>query len=59
MSHHNRPDRRTAFVCVQNAGRSQMAAAFAEREPDCRNAGGRIEVLTGGTQPADRVRGVT
>lgn len=36
-----------------------MAAAFAEREPDRRKASGRIEVLTSGTLPADRVRGVT
>ncbi|MFC6772350.1 low molecular weight phosphatase family protein, partial [Halorubrum pallidum] len=28
------PTHRIAFVCVQNAGRSQMAAAFAERERD-------------------------
>lgn len=32
-----------------------MAAAFAERELDRRDAGDRIEVLTGGTQPADHV----
>nr|WP_202978782.1 hypothetical protein [Natrinema pallidum] len=25
-----------AFVCIQNAGRSQMASAFAERERDIR-----------------------
>ncbi|WP_394295127.1 arsenate reductase ArsC [Halorubrum tebenquichense] len=44
-----------AFVCVQNAGRSQMATAFAERERDRRGAGDRIEIVTGGTQPADHV----
>jgi arsenate reductase len=43
-----------AFVCVQNAGRSQMAAAFAERERDERGLDD-IEILTGGTQPADEV----
>lgn len=41
------------FVCVQNAGRSQMAAAFAERERDRR--GLPVEVLAGGTDPADAV----
>ena len=44
---------RVAFVCVQNAGRSQMAAAFALREVDAR--GLDVEVLTGGTDPADAV----
>lgn len=43
-----------AFVCVQNAGRSQMAMAFAERERGRRNAD-HIELLTGGTNPADHV----
>ena len=42
-----------AFVCVQNAGRSQMATAFAERERDER--GLDIEIVTGGTDPADHV----
>lgn len=42
-----------AFVCVQNAGRSQMAAAFAARERDER--GVDVEILTGGTRPAERV----
>ncbi|MDH5019125.1 arsenate-mycothiol transferase ArsC [Halobacterium rubrum] len=44
-----------AFVCVQNAGRSQMSAAFAEREVDRRDLGDEVEVLTGGTHPADSV----
>ena len=42
-----------AFICVQNAGRSQMAAAFAERkviEEDL-----PIEITSGGTDPADNV----
>ena len=43
------------FVCVQNAGRSQMSAAFAERERDRRELGDNIEILTGGTHPAERV----
>ncbi|WP_277752630.1 arsenate-mycothiol transferase ArsC [Halorubrum salsamenti] len=56
--HSAQPDHRIAFVCVQNAGRSQMAAAFAERERDERDAGDRIEIITGGTQPADHVHDV-
>ena len=44
---------RVAFVCVQNAGRSQMSAAFARRETDRRDLD--VEVLTGGTDPADAV----
>jgi len=43
------------FVCVQNAGRSQMSAAFAERERDRRELGDTLEILTGGTHPAERV----
>lgn len=49
---------RVAFVCVQNAGRSQMSTAFAERERDARGLGDRVEVLTGGTHPADHVHEV-
>ncbi|MBP2250715.1 arsenate reductase [Halarchaeum solikamskense] len=44
-----------AFVCVQNAGRSQMATAFAEREVAARGLGEEIEIVTGGTDPAERV----
>lgn len=44
-----------AFVCVQNAGRSQMAAAFAEIEQERRTLEGQVDVLTGGTQPAESV----
>jgi protein-tyrosine-phosphatase len=46
---------RIAFVCVRNAGRSQMAAAFAECERAERDLDDSIEILTGGTRPADRV----
>ncbi|OYR57055.1 low molecular weight phosphatase family protein, partial [Halorubrum sp. E3] len=46
-----RTDHQVAFVCVQNAGRSQMAAAFAERERDRRGVGDQITIVTGGTQP--------
>ncbi|MDF9744234.1 low molecular weight phosphatase family protein [Natrinema salsiterrestre] len=45
---------RIAFMCVQNAGRSQMATAFAERERE-RRGFDDVELLTGGTDPADRV----
>ena len=38
------------FVCVHNAGRSQMAAALLERE-----AGGRVRVLSAGSEPAEAV----
>ncbi len=43
------------FVCVQNAGRSQMSTAFAERERDRRGLEDTVEILTGGTRPADHV----
>lgn len=38
------------FVCVHNAGRSQMAAGYLQHL-----AGDRIDVLTAGSQPADHV----
>lgn len=38
------------FVCVHNAGRSQMAAGFLKHL-----AGDRIEVRSAGTAPGDRV----
>jgi len=38
------------FVCVHNAGRSQMAAALLERYAD-----GRIAVRSAGTAPADEI----
>jgi protein-tyrosine-phosphatase len=46
---------RIAFMCVQNAGRSQMSIAFAERERDRRGLENDVEILTGGTHPADHV----
>ncbi|APX97991.1 arsenate-mycothiol transferase ArsC [Natronorubrum daqingense] len=49
---------RLGFVCVQNAGRSQMAAAFAERERDRRDWAERVEIVTGGTHPANEVHPV-
>lgn len=41
------------FVCVHNAGRSQMAAALLQR-----HAGGRVEVRSAGSEPADRLNPV-
>jgi arsenate reductase len=38
------------FVCVHNAGRSQMAAALLER-----HAAGRVLVRSAGSEPADRL----
>jgi len=49
---------RVAFVCVQNAGRSQMSTAFAERERERRGLEDSVEILTGGTHPADHVHDV-
>jgi arsenate reductase len=41
------------FVCVHNAGRSQMATGFLQHL-----AAGRVEVLSAGSQPADQVNPV-
>jgi protein-tyrosine-phosphatase len=41
------------FVCVHNAGRSQMAAGYLRHL-----AGGRIDVLSAGSEPADQVNPV-
>jgi len=38
------------FLCIHNAGRSQMAAGFARVIGD-----GRIDVYSGGSEPADHV----
>jgi arsenate reductase (thioredoxin) len=38
------------FVCVHNAGRSQMAAGLLDRY-----AGGRVHVRSAGSSPADRI----
>jgi arsenate reductase (thioredoxin) len=38
------------FVCVHNAGRSQMAAALLEH-----HAGGRVRVRSAGTEPSDAI----
>jgi len=47
-----------AFVCVQNAGRSQMATAFAERERDRRGLEDAVTVHSGGTDPAEEIHPV-
>ena len=44
-----------AFVCVGNAGRSQMATAFAERERERRGLEDTVGIVTGGIDPRDRV----
>lgn len=41
------------FVCVHNAGRSQMAAGFLRHV-----AGDRVEVLSAGSMPGDRINPV-
>jgi arsenate reductase len=41
------------FVCVHNAGRSQMAAGYLQHL-----AGGRINVLSAGSEPADEINPV-
>jgi protein-tyrosine-phosphatase len=38
------------FICVHNAGRSQMAAALLEREVQ-----GHIQVISAGSEPADEL----
>lgn len=45
-------DRRPAvlFLCIHNAGRSQMAAGWLRHL-----AGDRVEVFSGGSEPADQV----
>jgi protein-tyrosine-phosphatase len=45
---HRVPD--VLFVCVHNAGRSQMAAALLDRR-----AGGTVRVRSAGSEPADRL----
>jgi len=41
------------FVCVHNAGRSQMAAGYMKAL-----SGGRVEVLSAGSEPKDQVNPV-
>ncbi|HUQ00589.1 MAG TPA: arsenate reductase ArsC [Aeromicrobium sp.] len=41
------------FVCVHNAGRSQMAAGFLQHL-----AGDRVTVLSAGSEPADQINSI-
>lgn len=41
------------FVCVHNAGRSQMAVGYARAL-----SGGAVEVLSGGSEPGDQINSV-
>jgi arsenate reductase len=41
------------FVCIHNAGRSQMAAGFMREL-----SGGRVEVLSAGSEPKDQINPV-
>ena len=41
------------FLCIHNAGRSQMAAGFARELSH-----GAVEILSGGSEPADSVNPV-
>lgn len=50
----DRSVRRLLFVCVENACRSQMAAAFARS-----HAGPDVEVFGAGSDPADEVNPLT
>ena len=45
-----------AFICVQNAGRSQMASTFAQRRVEEESL--PVKVISGGTDPADHVHDV-
>ena len=54
MTDHSPTDRPTVlFVCVHNAGRSQMAAGYLQHL-----AGDRIQVRSAGSSPADQVNAV-
>ena len=41
------------FLCIHNAGRSQMAAGFAREFSQ-----GRVDIFSGGSEPADQVNPV-
>ncbi|MCZ6662435.1 MAG: arsenate reductase ArsC [Actinobacteria bacterium] len=53
MEGQSAPAPRVLFLCTHNAGRSQMAAGFMRAV-----AGGRVEVFSGGSEPADTVNSV-
>jgi len=50
MSEQATPAPVVLFVCVHNAGRSQMAGGFLQH-----HAQGRVRVLSAGSEPADRL----
>ena len=50
MTPHDPPKPAVLFLCVHNAGRSQMAAAWLRHL-----AGDRVEVFSGGSAPADAI----
>lgn len=52
MTHDNNRDRPPGvlFLCVHNAGRSQLAAAMMSRE-----AGPGLKIFSGGSEPAEQV----
>ena len=52
------PGTAVAFVCVENAGRSQMAAAFAERRIAEHGLEDEMTIVSGGTDPAEHVHDV-
>ena len=55
VSHTDTPDPlRLGFVCAENAGRSQIAAALAETQVQVQKRSD-IEVVSGGTDPADAI----
>ncbi|MCU4751491.1 low molecular weight phosphatase family protein [Halobacteria archaeon AArc-curdl1] len=49
---------RIGLVCVQNAGRSQMATVYAEAEREARGLESQVEIVSGGTHPADSVHDI-
>mgnify|MGYP003409965589 FL=1 len=49
----NAPKPSVLFVCVHNAGRSQMAAGYLRHLAE-----GRIEVLSAGSMPADQINAI-
>ena len=53
MSDVNRDSPEVLFVCVHNAGRSQMAAALLAHR-----AAGRVRVRSAGSEPADEINPV-
>ena len=44
-----------AFVCVHNAGRSQLALSYAQRRLQRSGLDDAVSLVTGGTYPADEI----